>query len=146
MKPSVGITLNTKMKTYQINGKIYAVIGEELYEKMPDWNELQVFVAATAGPEKPTRRKYGTGKVEKQSNGLSRRKMHCRVCDGYGHMAKTCPEKKQETEKLKAGKEEGLIESADPRSQVQEMKAAGKNSIEIARALRMSLAQVNKYW
>ena len=72
--------------------------------------------------------------------------MHCKVCDGYGHMAKTCPERKSEAEKTKAGKEEGLIETADPRSQVQEMKAQGKTSVDIARALGMSLAQVNKYW
>ena len=61
-------------------------------------------------------------------------------------MAKTCPERKPEEEKIKVGKHEGLIETADPRTQVQEKKAEGKTSVDIAKALGMGLAEVNKYW
>ena len=32
--------INTKMKTYQIAGKAYAVIGEELYEKVLEFGAL----------------------------------------------------------------------------------------------------------
>ena len=144
------------MNIYQIAGKQYAVIGEELFEKLSEFDPLGAIVdngtvEATAffirgttwsGLKKLKKAKAPTKKVSSTGH----RMMHCKVCDGYGHMAKTCPERKPEGEKIKAGQEEGLIDTADLRTKVQEMKAEGKTSIAIAQALHMSLAEVNKYW
>ena len=141
------------MKIYSIAGKQYAVIGEELYEKLSEFNPLELVMdngTVEATVSRFVKGTYASLKVKKvpKKNGVKRgrRMMHCKVCDGYGHMAKTCPERKPEAEKIKAGKQEGLIETADPRTQVQEMKAEGKTSIEIAKALQMNLVEVNKYW
>jgi hypothetical protein len=141
------------MKIYSIAGKQYAVIGEELFEKLSEFNPLELAIDNGTVEATVSRFVKGTyaslkGKKASKKDGIKkgRRMMHCKVCDGYGHMAKTCPERKPEAEKIKAGKQEGLIETADPRTQVQEMKAEGKTSIEIAKALQMNLAEVNKYW
>jgi hypothetical protein len=142
------------MKIYLIGGKQYAVVGEELFEKVAEFSPLEAIVDNTTVEAKVSRivkgnytsRKPNKAPKKKGAKRGGHRMMHCKVCDGYGHMAKTCPERKPEAEKIKAGQEEGLIETADPRSQVQEMKAQGKTSVDIARELGMSLAQVNKYW
>jgi hypothetical protein len=76
------------MKIYQIGGKIYAVIGEELYERMPDSNGREAFVETPSEAQIPARRKYGSGKL-KQNKGTRRGSIHCKVCDGY-HVGRLC--------------------------------------------------------
>jgi len=51
-----------------------------------------------------------------------------------------------EPAKVKHGVEEGLVDSADPRTQVQELKATGMTSVAVAKNLGMSLKEVNKHW
>jgi hypothetical protein len=72
---------------------LYAVVGEKIYRLV----ELSVTIdarptdpLANLAPEKPTRKKYGSGKVKKQKK-AGHGTTHCKICDGYGHFAKTCP-------------------------------------------------------
>lgn len=123
----------------------------------PVSNRGEVAVEMTAPAEvHPVIRKYARKAVvpspRKPKNGRKGGRggqpgpRRCKLCEGYGHLAKTCPEKKPEAEKVKAGAEEGLVETADIRTQVQELKATGKTSVEIAAKLGISLKEVNKHW
>lgn len=134
------------MKLYLIEGKIYAVIGEEIYEQLPQLGDSGEPTTTLATHEPHAKRKYSKAAKGKKATKGSSRIAHCKNCDGYGHFAKTCPDKKPEAERTKAGEEEGLIETADVRTQVQELKAEGKTSIAIASKLGITLAEVNKHW
>jgi hypothetical protein len=132
------------MKIYHIAGKQYGVHGEELYERM---SELNPVIVSVSEPESTSTFALKRNKaVKRQKTSGGRRMMHCKVCDGYGHMAKTCPDRKPEAEKIKHGQDESLVETADLRTQVQERKAGGETSIQIAKALGVSLAEINRNW
>ena len=81
------------MKIYQIAGKQYAIIGDELYEQL----EAATIGARPTDPLAdlaPQRKKYKTkavkgAKPQKKGKGTT----HCKICDGYGHFAKTCPKR-----------------------------------------------------
>jgi len=65
------------MKIYQIAGKQYAVIGEELFElsRASEWDGLQVFLTTPTQPEAPVRRKYGSGKLKKRTRSAAGRRI-----------------------------------------------------------------------
>ena len=124
------------MKIYQIAGKQYAVIGEELFE------QLEV-VTIGARPTDPIRRSIATKAAKSakptKSKG-ARRTIHCKICDGYGHFAKTCPKRNgilppDEVKRPEVTKE-----------QVDELRAKGYDSLRIAAALKTTLSEVNKHW
>jgi hypothetical protein len=132
------------MKIYQIAGKQYAVIGEELFElsRASEWDGLQVFLTTPTQPEAPVRRKYGSGKLKKRSK-VGGGKTHCNLCDGYGHFAKTCP-----------NRDGTLAPDVEPakreitKEMVDELRAAHPtwDTLKIAAELKCRLAEVNKYW
>jgi hypothetical protein len=131
------------MKTYQIAGKQYAVIGEELYERL----EVATIGARPTDPladlaPLPLRKKYKTRAAKRatpKKNGKGT--THCKICDGYGHFAKTCP------------KRDGNLPPDDApvmreitKEQVDELRAQGFDSLRIAARLKTTLTEVNKYW
>ena len=134
------------MNIYNIAGKQYAVIGEELYERMPDAEARRDLPTEETAPEKPVRRKYGSGKVKKQKKGKGPRRgsIHCKICDGYGHFAKTCPKRAGGLSSDEVEEEARRPEVT--KEQVDELKAKGMNSIQIAAKLRTTLSEINKHW
>jgi len=133
------------MKIYQIAGKSYAVIGEDVYERI----EAGTIAArptdtlADLAPEKPARKKYGSGKVKKQKK-AGHGTTHCKICDGYGHFAKTCPKRAGGLSSDEVEEEARRPEVT--KEQVDELKAKGMNSIQIAAKLRTTLSEINKHW
>src|SRR5665213_315720 len=91
----------TTMKIYQIAGKQYAASGDDLYEQVPEFSPLQQLIASEpATPELPLRKKYKTkgpkkAEPKKKAKGGHKAQTHCKICDGYGHFAKTCPKAKK---------------------------------------------------
>lgn len=91
------------------------------------------------------------------------KKLHCTICDGYGHKKKTCPQNPKnisEIDKVKPGDdgplagETGDTHAAPPSSltgddlhaAVQGLKEDGLSSIQIAQRLKISLKTVNENW
>jgi len=129
------------MKIYQIAGKQYAVISDELYERL----EIATIDARPTDPLAdlaPTRKKYKTKgtKVAKSKKGKSARSIHCKICDGYGHFAKTCPKRDGNLPPDEVKRPEVTKE------QVDELRAKGYDSLRIAATLKTSLSEVNKHW
>jgi hypothetical protein len=146
------------MKIYQIAGQFYAVSGDDLFEKIPEFSPVeqtarpglknQSSKECECGRPAGHRGMHRGGKLKK--SGVKRRKdagrSQCGVCHESGHNAKTCPDRKTEVEKSQPGSEDGLVESVDLRTRVQELKAAGATSVAIAQKLGIRLVEVNKYW
>ena len=80
------------------------------------------------------RRKKGKG---------SRRSIHCKVCDGYGHFAKTCP---KPDGNLPPDEEPAKREIT--KEMVDELRAEHPtwDTLKIAAELKCRLSDVNKYW
>jgi hypothetical protein len=133
------------MKIYQIAGKQYAVIGEELYEQL----EVATLGARPTDPladlaPLPLRKKYKTrapkgAKSQKKGKG----KTHCKVCDGYGHFAKTCPRRDGNLPP-----DEEPVKREITKEMVDELRVAHPSwdTLKIAAELRCRLSDVNKYW
>jgi hypothetical protein len=136
---------NNNNEIYQIAGKQYAVIGEELYERL----EVATIEVRPTDPladmaPTPLRKKYKTrapkgAKPQKKGKG----KTHCKICDGYGHFAKTCPKR---TGNLPPGKKP--VKREITKEMVDELCAAHPSwdTLKIAEELKCRLSDVNKFW
>jgi len=148
------------MNIYNIGGKQYAVIGEELYERV----ESGTIGAREEDPLAelaPKRRKYTRTVASKPKPKKARRgSIHCKICDGYGHFAKTCP---KGPGKLKAPRKKMEKRTYQPPEQEEapavdnrtdeELRAAvhglqqdGLDSLVIASKLRLRISKVNELW
>jgi hypothetical protein len=93
-----------------------------------------------AGSTRATKvREWQIEKADKVGGG----KTHCKLCDGYGHFAKTCP-----------NRDGTLAPDVEPakreitKEMVDELRAAHPtwDTLKIAAELKCRLAEVNKYW
>ena len=81
------------MKIYHIAGKQYAASGDDLYEKVPEFSSLEPQSEDdSVSTFALKRKKYKTIAPKKAKSG-HKGKTHCKICDGYGHFAKTCPKR-----------------------------------------------------
>jgi hypothetical protein len=128
-----------EMKIYQIDGKQYAVIGEELFERL----EVTTIDARPTDPlaDLP-RKKYKSRatKMAKPKKSRGARSITCRICEQQGHFAKTCPKRDGNLPPDEVKRPEVTKE------QVDELRAKGYDSLRIAATLKTSLSEVNKHW
>lgn len=111
---------------------LYAVVGEKIYR-------LVELVVTPTPAESITRAPKPAKKANKVKSG-HKGKTHCKICDGYGHFAKTCPKRDGSLPPEEVKRPEVTKE------QVDELRAKGYDSLRIAATLKTSLSEVNKHW
>jgi hypothetical protein len=144
------------MKSYFIAGKEYAVIGTDLYERLP---ELTIAISdASVTPEQPApvalvhRKKHQVKPLKPAKKSGKKSTAHCKNCGGYGHFAKTCPEKKPDQgpvaqpEERQSGKFVGTLDQL--KAKVKEIRAdqKGISSLRVAQMLGVRIEILNKVW
>jgi hypothetical protein len=132
------------MKIYQIAGKHYAASGDDLYEKVPEFSLLEPQSEEdSASTFAPKRKKHMTSAPKSTKRGR-KGKIHCKICDGYGHFAKTCPKRDGDLPL----DEEPPVKREITKEIVDEVSAAHPtwDSLKIAAELKCRLSDVNKFW